>query len=262
MGNVIKRRELLDLASACAAALAASKLSGCALDTSADPASTQDQPDGLAQALQPPGKHVGLLVYPYMTMLDLVGPQTCFLGLGMTMHLVWRSLAPIPTENGFSILPTSTFRRCPEDLEILFVPGSTVGTAAVIRDADAMEFVRSRGSRAKFVTSVCTGSMILGAAGLLRGYRATSHWLARDLLPIVEAEPVDERYVVDRNRITGGGVTSGIDFGLRLLAQLNGQEAAEAMQLVLEYAPDPPFNAGHPSTAPAAAVGGASELLV
>jgi cyclohexyl-isocyanide hydratase len=151
-------------------------------------------------------------------------------------------------------MPTTTFEQCPADLEILFVPGSTLGTAPLMRDQVVLDFVRSRGERAKLVTSVCTGSLLLGAAGLLRGYRATSHWFTRELLPEAEAIRVDARYVEDRNRITGAGVTSGIDFGLRLVERLRGLEIAQTTQLLMEYAPEPPFNAGEPSTAPQVSV--------
>jgi cyclohexyl-isocyanide hydratase len=234
-----KRRQLLDLIGVGLAGAALSQLSG-----SGGPAR--------AQALG--GEHIAMLVYPEMTLLDLVGPQTCFSALGMTMHLVWKTHLPVRTESGIEILPTTTFAQCPEDLEILFIPGSTLGVTPLMRDREVVEFVRSRGERAKLVTSVCTGSLLLGAAGLLRGYRATSHWFTRELLPQVQAIRVDARYVEDRNRVTGAGVTSGIDFGLRLVEKLRGRDLAETTQLLMEYAPEPPFDAGEPTTAPQAAV--------
>jgi cyclohexyl-isocyanide hydratase len=238
----LKRRQLLDLVGAAAL----SQLVGCAAEPVAADAL------GLTQA--PLEQHIALLVYPEMTLLDLVGPQTCFSALGMTMHLVWKTLAPITTESGIVILPTTTFEQCPLDLEILFIPGSTFGATPLVRDQQVLDFVRSRGERAKLVTSVCTGSLVLGAAGLLRGYKATSHWFTRELLPEAEAIRVDARYVEDRNRITGAGVTSGIDFGLRIVDRLSGREIAEMTQLLMEYAPEPPFNAGEPTTAPPLAV--------
>ena len=238
----LKRRQLLDLVGVAAL----SQLVGCAADAVAA------EPQALTQ--DPLEQHIALLVYPEMTLLDLVGPQTCFSALGMTMHLVWKTLEPITTESGIVILPTTTFEQCPSDLEILFIPGSTFGVTPLMRDQQVLDFVRSRGERAKLVTSVCTGSLVLGAAGLLRGYRATSHWFTREVLPEAEAIRVDARYVEDRNRITGAGVTSGIDFGLRILDRLSGREIAEMTQLLMEYAPEPPFNAGEPSTAPPLAV--------
>ena len=193
---------------------------------------------------------VAMLVYPGFTALDLLGPHTVFVAMGtFQVDLVWKSLDPITSDTGVTVKPTRTFADTPEDLAILFVPGTLLGSA-VMRDQEAMDFLRSRGPRAKLVTSVCTGSVILGAAGLLRGYRATSHWAARDLLASLGAEPVNARYVEDRNRITGAGVTAGLDFGLYLASRVRGDETAQFVQLLIEYAPDPPFNAGTPETAP------------
>lgn len=174
-----------------------------------------------------------MLLYPGMTLLDLIGPQSCFISLAMTVHLVWKTRDPITTDSNVTLVPTTAFAECPQNLEILFVPGSTRDTATMIRDAEVQSFLSSRGGRAKLVTSVCTGSLILGAAGLLRGYEATSHWLGRELLPLVGAERIDARYVEDRNRITGAGVTSGIDFSLRLVEKLRGRQLAEVTQLML-----------------------------
>jgi cyclohexyl-isocyanide hydratase len=131
----------------------------------------------------------------------------------------------------------------------LFVPGGTPGTISMMKDSEVLDFLADRGSRARYVTSVCTGSLVLGAAGLLKGYKATSHWSTRDLLPLLGAIPVDRRVVEDRNRITGGGVTSGIDFGLVISSRLRSQDYAERLQLLNEYDPHPPFNAGSPKTA-------------
>lgn len=249
----IKRRELLEACLASMGALAVSSIGACAAEVG-EPEGSAIAGEDRALHLDPPGEHIAMLVYPSMTLLDLIGPQTCFTALGMTIHLVWKNLLPLDTESGVAILPTTTFAQCPHNLEILFIPGSTLGTTPMMRDREVVEFVRERGERAKLVTSVCTGSLLLGAAGLLRGYRATSHWFTRELLPIFEAIRVDARYVEDRNRITGAGVTSGIDFGLRLVERLRGRELAEATQLMLEYAPQPPFNAGEPHTAPSSAV--------
>jgi cyclohexyl-isocyanide hydratase len=189
---------------------------------------------------------VGMLLYPGLTLLDLIGPQTT-LSHVMDIHLVWRSRdEPVTSDTGIRLLPTATFDECPRDLDVLFVPGGP-GMSGAIASAEVREFLADRGSRATWVTSVCTGSIVLGAAGLLHGYRATSHWGALDLLPLVGADPVsDQRVVVDRNRITAGGVTAGIDFGLTLVARMMGDRTAKTIQLALEYDPRPPFDAGTP----------------
>ena len=194
---------------------------------------------------------MALLVHPKMVMQDLIGPLTVFhLMRGSQIHLVWKDLQPVTTELGITVAPTTTFADCPKDVDVLFVPGGLDGTIALMDDAEVLAFLADRGSRAKYVTADCTGSLLLGAAGLLRGYRATSHWMVRDELRALGAIPVHERVVIDRNRITGGGVTAGIDFGLTICALMRGEAAAQNIQLVIEYAPAPPFNAGTPETAP------------
>jgi transcriptional regulator GlxA family with amidase domain len=169
--------------------------------------------------------------------------------MGARMHFVAQTRDAVITDTGLPVLPTMAFDECPQDLLILCVPGGTAGTLAAMQNATMMNFLRDRGSRATFVTSVCTGSLLLGAAGLLDGYRATSHWLTIDLLSHFGAVPVRERVVRDRNRITGGGVTAGIDFGLTLIKDLCDREYAEGVQLLAEYDPQPPLNAGSPETA-------------
>lgn len=190
---------------------------------------------------------VGMLLYPGLTLLDLIGPQVV-LARFAKIHLVWKTRETVLDDTGLGIQPTATFSECPQDLDILFVPGG-LGMIEVMEDPDCLAFLADRGARAKYLTSVCTGSLILGAAGLLRGYKATSHWIARSMLPLFGAEDTDGRVVVDRNRITGGGVTAGIDFGLTLLAQMRGDDAAKMTQLYLEYDPQPPFDSGTPQTA-------------
>lgn len=191
--------------------------------------------------------HIGMLVFPGMTALDLIGPQQYFaVAPGRTTHLIWKAQEPVVSDSGVPIMPTATFDDVPEELEVLFVPGGFQGTAAMIEDPEVLDFVASRGERAEYVTSVCTGALILGAAGLLQGYQATTHWAYHDLLPLVGAEPTSARIVEDRNRITGGGVTSGIDFGLSLLGRLAGDDYARGWQLGTEYDPDPPFDSGTP----------------
>jgi cyclohexyl-isocyanide hydratase len=205
---------------------------------------------------------IGMLIFPGLTLLDLIGPHT-FLAVapGRTTQLLWKNRDTVVSDTGVPIQATATFAEAPEELEILFVPGGILGTAPVLEDPEVLDFVASRGERAKHITSVCTGSLILGAAGLLRGYRATSHWAYRDLLPLVGAEPVAARVVEDRNRITGGGVTSGIDFGLTLLARLAGEDYARGWQLGTEYDPHPPFDVGTPDKADQFIIGEVMRVL-
>jgi cyclohexyl-isocyanide hydratase len=148
------------------------------------------------------------------------------------------------------VTPTTSFADCPKNLDLLFVPGGVNGTLQLMEDPVALQFLADQAPRSRYVASVCTGSLILGAAGLLKGYRATSHWMTIDALAELGATPVKERVVIDRNRITGGGVTAGMDFGLALVAIMRNRTYAEAVQLYLEYDPKPPFNAGSPDTAP------------
>lgn len=190
-----------------------------------------------------PPLQVGMLAFPGLTLLDLLGPQTVLHG-PMHTHLLWKTTDPIVSDSGISITPTMRFDEAPERFDVLFVPGGP-GQTDVFRDPETLEFLARHGERATWVTAVCTGSLILGAAGLLRGYRAATHWAARDLLPLFGAEPVAERVVVDRNRITGGGVTAGIDFGLRLLLEVYGEDVAKTTQLLMEYDPQPPLRAGN-----------------
>ena len=200
-------------------------------------------------------EQIAMLMYPGFTAQDLVGPQYMFANLmGAKVCLVAQSREPVMSDTGLAIVPTHTFDDCPRDLDILFIPGGSSGTLEAMENKVLIDFVMDRGSRAKWISSVCTGSLVLGVAGLLQGYRATSHWVMRDLLKNVGAIPVDARVVQDRNRITGAGVTAGLDFGLTFIAKLRDQNYAETVQLLAEYAPEPPFNAGTPKTAPAGAI--------
>jgi len=196
-------------------------------------------------------EQIAMLVYPGMTIMDLIGPHCMFGSLmGATIHIVAKSLDPVTSDAGLTIIPTATFDTCPRDLTVLFTPGGTDGTLAAASDPDTLAFMADRGSRAKYVTSVCSGSLILGAAGLLKGYKATSHWSCREALAGFGAIPTEARVVRDRNRITGAGVTAGLDFGLSMVAELRDQTYAECAQLMSEYDPDPPFNSGSMKTAP------------
>ncbi len=195
---------------------------------------------------------IAFLAYPKFTALDLIGPHYMLGSLmGATVMIVAKSKEPVVSDMNLALVPSHTFDDCPADLDIICVPGGTEGTLAAMEDSATISFLKDRGTRAKFVTSVCTGSLVLGAAGLLTGYKATSHWVARDILKEFGSEPVDQRVVIDRNRITGAGVTAGLDFGLTLVAKLRDETYAQGLQLLAEYAPEPPFKAGTPSTAPA-----------
>ncbi len=197
---------------------------------------------------------VGMLVHDDIVALDHVGPATIFKLCGATIHVIGASPRPVRTDIGLDVAPTMTFEQCPRDLDLIFVPGGLKGTLEAMSDSGVLAFLADRGGRAGHVASVCTGSLLLGAAGLLRGYRATSHWYARELLASMGATPSAERVTHDRNRITAAGATAGIDLALTICAQARGQAAAENAQLVLEYDPKPPFFAGSPATADPALV--------
>lgn len=237
----MKRREFLGMALSCTAT---SLLPGVAVAQSSgkEHLKHMSKPD-------PSAPTVGLLVYPKMVALDLIGPLTVFKVLRFNTHLVWKERMPVDTDVGMPISPTTTFDDCPRDLDVLFVPGGILGTVDCMNDPEVCAFLSDRGERARWVTSVCTGGLVLAAAGLLKGYDATAHWAVADLLPLMGARHVDARVVRDRNRMTGGGVTAGIDFALTLAKELVGEEAARRAQLILEYAPEPPFRNGTPAEA-------------
>lgn len=192
---------------------------------------------------------IGFLLFPRVQQLDLTGPYDAFASLpDVTVSLVWKDLAPLKASSGMTLTPDVTFDSCPA-LDVICVPGGA-GTADLLEDEQTLDFIRQQANHARFVTSVCTGALVLGAAGLLRGRRATTHWVFHELLATLGAIPVRERVVRDGNIVTGGGITAGIDFALSLARELVGEEAAKLMQLRLEYAPDPPFDSGSPDTAP------------
>ncbi|WP_175703015.1 DJ-1/PfpI family protein [Burkholderia ambifaria] len=194
--------------------------------------------------------HIGLLVFPGVQQLDLTGPHDVLASLpDATVHLVWKSRDTVASSSGLALAPTCTFDDCPP-LDVICVPGG-IGINDLLLDAETIAFVQQRAGTARYVTSVCTGALLLGVAGLLRGRRATTHWAFHELLEPLGAVPVRERVVRDGNLITGGGVTAGIDFALTIAAELAGDEEAQSIQLALEYAPAPPFDAGSPDTAPA-----------
>jgi cyclohexyl-isocyanide hydratase len=193
-------------------------------------------------------RHIGFLLFPHVTQLDLTGPAQILSRIpGFQVHLVWKTREPVMTDAGFSINPTTTFEECPQ-LDVLCVPGG-FGIGHLFGDKDTLAFLRRQGEQARYVTSVCNGSLVLGAAGLLDGYRSACHWMWRHYLPRFGAIPVAGRVVRDRNRVSGGGVTAGIDFGLALAAELAGEEVAKMLQLAFEYDPQPPFDCGSPERA-------------
>lgn len=195
-----------------------------------------------------PPINIGFLLYPGVTQLDATGPAQVLSRLrGATVHMAWKDLQPVVTDAGFSILPTTTFDTCPP-LDVICVPGG-MGQVPLMSDETVLSFLRRQGEQARYVTSVCSGSLLLGAAGLLQGYQSACHWAFREMLPAFGAEPIAQRIVKDRNRISGGGVTAGIDFGLALAAELAGEETAKEIQLFIEYDPCPPFDAGTPGKA-------------
>lgn len=192
--------------------------------------------------------HIGFLLFPRVTQLDLTGPAQILSRVpGARTHLVWKTRDPVLTDVGFTINPTTTFDDCPP-LDVLCVPGG-FGIEDLFGDTATLAFLRRQGAHARYVTSVCNGSLVLGAAGLLDGYRSACHWIWLPFLARFGAVPVAERIVRDRNRISGGGVTAGIDFGLALAAELAGEDVARTIQLALEYDPQPPFDAGSPEGA-------------
>jgi len=190
----------------------------------------------------------GMLVFPNMTQLDLTGPYEVFARLpGAETLLLWKDLGPVRSEHGLTILPMATFSSCPP-LDLVFVPGGA-GINPLLEDAEVLGFLRHAATEARYVVGVCTGSLVLAAAGLLRGRRAATHWMSRDLLRAFGAEPVAERVVIDGRLFTGGGVTAGIDLALTVAAEIAGRAAAEAIQLAIEYDPAPPFASGSPESA-------------
>jgi cyclohexyl-isocyanide hydratase len=192
---------------------------------------------------------IGLLLFPGMTQIDFAEPYEVFSRLPETqVHVVANTLEPVKTERGLVVVPTVTCEGCPP-LDVVVVPGGP-GQQRLMADVAVLGFLRRQAAQAKYVASVCTGALLLGAAGLLSGRRATTHWLSMPLLPLFGAIPVNERVVVDGNLVTGGGCTAGMDFALRLAALLRGEATAQRVQLQLEYDPAPPFASGSPATAP------------
>jgi cyclohexyl-isocyanide hydratase len=195
----------------------------------------------------PPTK-IGLVFYPGMTAQDVVGPQAVFAVMdNVEIHRIWKTRDPIQSDDGMTVIPDTTFAECPP-LDVVCIGGG-IHQGAIEDDPELLDFLAKQGAQARYVTSVCGGSIMLGKAGLLNGYRAATHWAMRDQLAATGAIVSTDRVVVDRNRTTGGGVTAGIDFGLTIAAALQGEEAAKTAQLIIEYDPAPPYNAGSPEAA-------------
>jgi cyclohexyl-isocyanide hydratase len=235
-----------------AAAGALSQLMASSRTSAATPSTLRSHEDRMKALLgdtMTGSEEIAMLLYPGFTALDLVGPHFFFGCLmGAKVHLVTTEnvLAPVASDLGLAIAPTVRMADVPEKLDVLFVPGGTMGTIAIMKRPDVIGFVASRAAQARFITSVCTGSMVLAKAGLLKGKRATSHWSVRDVLADFGAIPVDERFVEDGNVMTGAGVSAGIDFAIRLVEKLRGKAYAETLMLQAEYAPQPPFRGGRP----------------
>lgn len=192
---------------------------------------------------------IGFLVYPGVIQLDVMGAyQVLAFSPNTQVDLIWKTLAPVVSNEGLILTPTTTLADCPP-LNVICVPGGGMGQVEVMNDLDILSFLQQQSATAQYVTAVCTGSMILAAAGVLQSYKAACHWAFRDQLALLGVDVVPERVVIDRNRVTGAGVTSGIDFGLTLLSLLCGEDVAKMAQLMMEYQPEPPFNAGTPETA-------------
>ncbi|HHM5702872.1 TPA: DJ-1/PfpI family protein [Pseudomonas aeruginosa] len=197
-----------------------------------------------------PKLQIGLVLFPNLTQLDLTGPAEVFGRLpGAQVHLLWKDLDPVSADRGMRILPTTRYDECPP-LDVICVPGGA-GQIELMSDQQTLDFLRQAAKTCQLITSVCTGSLVLGAAGLLKGYRATCHWSSIDQLGLLGAVPVHERVVQDRDRLTGAGVTSGIDFALSVVALVAGEEVAKEIQLQMEYDPRPPYDVGSPRSAPA-----------
>src|SRR6202165_3910901 len=196
--------------------------------------------------------NIGFVIFPDLPQLDFTGPLQVLSRLPQSAtHIVAKSEAPVPSDCGLGLVPTHTLANCPP-LDLICVPGGNLGVVDAFCDRETIEFVRRQARTAKYVTSVCTGAFVLGVAGLLKGRRATTHWAFADLLPLVGATQEKARVVKDGNVITAGVITSGIDFGLSVVAEIAGETTARTIQLGIEYDPVPPFDSGHPDRAPAA----------
>ena len=192
---------------------------------------------------------IGFLLFPQVQQLDLTGPYDVLASLpDVNVHLIWKDREPVMSSTGLTLIPTTSFDDCPP-IDVICIPGGG-GVGPLMEDTETLDFIKRQAATARYITSVCTGALVLGAAGLLRGKRATTHWAYHSMLGPLGAIPVHDRVVRDGNLLTGGGITAGIDFALTLASELFGEDAAQLVQLQLEYAPAPPFDSGSPQTAP------------
>lgn len=202
----------------------------------------------------------GILIFPNVQLLDVAGPNDAFAGIpGAKVHLIWKDMDPVSTTSGMEIKPSTTLAACPE-LDVLCIPGGG-GVNPLLQDDAVLDFVRAKAAETRYVTSVCTGSLVLARAGVLQGKRATSHWNAVEFLAKMGAIPTEGRVVRDGNIYTAGGITSGIDFGLSIISDMLGEDEARTVQLAMEYAPEPPFKCGTPEKASPAIVAKARERM-
>ena len=193
--------------------------------------------------------NIGSIIFPQMDQYDFTGPFEVLSQVpGSTFHVLWKEKAPIRDRRGLILTPEETFSESPL-LDVLVVPGGH-GQQALMEDEAVLSFIRNQAANARYVFSVCTGALLCGAAGLLRGVKATTHWSAFHLLSYFGAIPVEARVVVDGKFVSAAGVTAGLDGALRLVSLLRDDRTAQAIQLAIEYAPEPPFNSGTPETAP------------
>ncbi|MCX5944813.1 MAG: DJ-1/PfpI family protein [Cyanobacteria bacterium] len=211
----------------------------------------KDEASSVHSQLKMGNEEILILIYPGFTAIDAIGPEYILSGMmGASVRLVAKTAKPLKSESGIEFVPHLTFADCSRKPTLFIVPGGVAGTIAAIEDPATLRFIREVGGASKIAGSVCTGSLLLGSAGLLQGYAATSHWQTLDLLRMVGAEPKNERVVFDRNRVTGAGVTAGLDFALELVKYFRGDFYAKGMQLLAQYDPQPPFpGGGNPMTA-------------
>jgi cyclohexyl-isocyanide hydratase len=194
--------------------------------------------------------HIGSILFPGLDQTDLTGPFEVLAALpNSTFHIAAKTREPIKDFHGLSLVADKTYDQMPDELDVLHIPGGP-GQQALMDDEETISFIRSHAAKARYVFSVCTGALLCGAAGLLKGRRATTHWASHHLLPYFGATPVNERVVIDGNFVSAAGVTAGIDGALQMAAILRGQDVAEYIQLYMQYQPEPPFDAGTPDRAP------------
>ncbi len=244
----LTRRRFLRAVTAASGAMLASQHAHSAAPADAG---KKDDAFSMADIMRPGSETIFILLYPGFTAMDAIGPEYALSCMtGATVRFIAKTAKPVRTESGFEVTPHLTFDQLPEKPTLFIVPGGTKGTIEAIGDAVTRDFVRKAGSASEFAGSVCTGSLLLGAAGLLDGYEATSHWQTLELLPIFGAKPSKKRVVFDRNRVTGAGVTAGLDFSLELVRHFRGDSYAKGVQLLGQYDPQPPFpGGGNPDSA-------------